>query len=208
MIFNPDKVKFRYFAWKTKSKEKRRFSRWITINKLEVTEHHRCAYSALTIYMAAQRTNYKKGKLETPWVAFSTKTDLGKKQLAVNAKQVMMLAGVDAQFDSDSIRHAVISYWRRKKVSKRHVMERTGHRSASLVDFFYDRSPNDEDIIARLIGDNGASSDEPLEEEDSSSDEFDEEDDSHSCEIDEQSSGELSIPVASNQEAEGESSPR
>ena len=50
-------------------------------------------------------------------------------------------------------------------------MERTGHRSASLVDFYYDKSENNKDIMATLI--NTESDNEDMEYED---DNFNEDD--------------------------------
>jgi len=76
----------------------------------------------------------------------------------------MKLANINGKYGAATVRHAVITFWRSMGVPYKVVMDRTGHRSENLVQFYYDFSKNEYDITAELL--QGVSSDEELAEDD------------------------------------------
>lgn len=173
VTFYEDRFSFRYFQWKTQKRDATRLSRVIVIKRLSGDNKFRCAYTAMATYMGAMDKHYKNHDPKSPWISFTTKNDVTKKQLANNARQAMEKAGIAAHFDADSIRHAVITYWRKSKIPKDQVLERTGHRSKSLVDFYYDKSDNADDLTADIIEREDLTDQEEISEDE----EFDEDDD-------------------------------
>ena len=150
------------------------FSRFITIRRIDDPKmEHTCAYRALTAYMTSQKYADEN---QTPWKSFTTNADVKKNTLAQKTKEVMTMAGIDDQFDSDSLRHAAITYWIQKGLTREKVMERTGHTCLALVNLFYDKSNNDNDIMANLANRRVDTSDDEgfaEEEEESEFDEYD-----------------------------------
>jgi hypothetical protein len=155
-------VSFRYFQWKTDRFSGRKYSRRIHVKKLPPENLHMCAYRALRAYMSYHVRDYEKSNHEYVWLHYNGSTHVQAAVLAADTSKLMGEAGIGKEFKSGSIRHAMITFWRRCKVPIESVMDRTGHRSKRLVLTFYDLSEIDGDITAEMVC-QGESSDEEME---------------------------------------------
>jgi hypothetical protein len=166
--WSDESVAFRYFSWKTERYSDMRFSRWMHVRCLPEKHKNICPYRALKTYMAYVEDRYIGADHNFVWLHYRTVTPVAKGTLASDTRNLMSLAGIDKMFGAGSIRHAVITFWRRNGKSYETVMDRTGHRSKRLVQLFYDLSDIEDDITAKILMD-GESSEEEMEEEDDAS---------------------------------------
>jgi hypothetical protein len=159
-----ESVRFRFFSWKTERYSDMRFSRWMHIRILPEKRKNICPYRALKEYMEYVSDRYIGADHDFVWLHYRTAKPVTKGTLASDTRKLMTLAGIDKMFGSGTIRHAVITWWRKNGTPYETVMDRTGHRSKKLVQFFYDLSDIDNDITAKILLD-GESSEEEMEEE-------------------------------------------
>ncbi len=157
MKWTADAVSFRFYKWKTQRKEKLLYSRWFSVKKLPARQAHKCAYRALADYVFYYAEYFERiaSSPNNPelWLSYDGKNPVGMETLAKCTTELLREAGIDACYGQGTIRHAVITYWRSKSVSRDQCLDRTGQRSRSLIDKFYDLSAREVDINAEIDSD-------------------------------------------------------
>lgn len=150
-----ESVSFRFFKWKTQRSENLAFSRWYVVKKLPPNKAYRCAYTALREYMEYYKDYFEKTPMTQPfiWLDYSGSHPVKPQALATCTTQLLREAGVKAPFGSSTIRHAMISYWRSKGLSPQQCIDRTGQKSLSLIEKFYDLADREVDLNAIIESD-------------------------------------------------------
>jgi hypothetical protein len=151
MIWTDTAVSFRFYNWKTKHLEGIRLSRLMTTRKLPAAKSHVCAYSALKIYMDLHESDYARINPEGIWLNYRGTAMIAPPTLAMDTRKAMLEANIPNLYGAATIRHATITFWREQGIPMDVVMDRTGHRSSSLVRKFYDKSKISHDIMAALM---------------------------------------------------------
>ena len=156
--FTASKVSFRFFAWKQQNEDDFQLSSEFYIEKLGDEDSSICAYTALKVYMTANKAYYDSdlGRAHNYiWTKYNSGVAIVSNTVSSDSRKMMELAGINVRvYGAATIRHAAISKWRMMGLPRERVAERTFHRSLNIISFYYDKSVIT-DLNASLVTERG-----------------------------------------------------
>jgi hypothetical protein len=143
-------VKFKFYKFKTQHIEAVEFSRTHVIRKLPSHLHQICAYSSLKSYLDLNSSHYRPSQ-KGIWLHYNFSSEVSHQCLAKDTRDAMDRVGIPSKYRSGTLRHAAITFFRTKKFSRDEVKARTGHKNDHVIDYFYDFSEKECDLLAKIF---------------------------------------------------------